>query len=266
MNLSILINSCDAYSDVLYIQSKSLEEFWPDCTLRTYINRESSSILDNGWYPTWGARLKRILEKIETDYILMIFDDFILEDFVDIKRISKILDYMNSNNDVAAYYVNNLIGYEVVKNDNIGLHHKVSDNFIFRVNSCPAIWRKKDLISSISWLDSPWIWEAAGGWRKSMQKRVFYQIKPGSKNIFLYNDSKGGAIYRGKWNKNVISSKIKKYKLNIDFNIRGFNDHTKVEKRSFLFKVNFLVYILLTSGPFVLYKIIVTHFLLKGYL
>jgi hypothetical protein len=109
------------------------------------------------------------------------------------------------------------------------------------MNSCPAIWRRRDLLSFTGKWDNPWAWEFFGSYRSVSQKKKFYTLNDNYPNIISYNHVKGGAIYRGKWVKEVVESKILKYKLNINLNIRGFSDSILYEKRSIFWKINFFI-------------------------
>ena len=97
-NLTIIVNTCDDYSDVLSIFFKSFEKWWPDCPYPIVINTESKQY--SSLYPAttytyqlnsnkddWGGRLLSTLSQIKTDFVLMTYDDYILEDKVEIEKI-----------------------------------------------------------------------------------------------------------------------------------------------------------------------------------
>jgi hypothetical protein len=66
-------------------------------------------------------------------------------------------------------------------------------------------------------------------------------LNPIFPDIFPYNHEKGGAIYRGKWVKEIVDNKIFKYGLNINTSIRGYSDNLVYEPRSLYWKVNFFI-------------------------
>ena len=253
--LTILINSCDAYSDVWPFFFSALNEYWPHRELQAVLNTEHkkpklgenfivNNFKGNG---SWGLRLKESLKKINTDYVLCVYDDFILEDFIDESELSKILLKMDSDRDIAVVYLINL-GLETKKNTSLMCDREkgnkyglLEDQVNYRLNSAPAIWRRMDLLHYTGEFDNPWAWEAFGTYRTFGDKKKFYCPLEKEEAIYKYNGKKGGAIYRGKWVKEVVFDKAKKYKINTDFSIRGFSSETKFEKRTLSWKINFIL-------------------------
>ena len=109
----------------------------------------------------------------------------------------------------------------------------------YRLNSVPSVWKKKDLLKYTRKFDNPWTWEIFGTYR-TFGKNIFYSTSSQQHDIFKYNSKKGGAIYRGKWVKEVVEDKIVKYKLNININSRGVVNQSEKVDRSFFWKINFL--------------------------
>lgn len=86
--------------------------------------------------------------------------------------------------------------------------------------------------------DSPWAWEVFGTYKTQRYAKQFFQ--PTQKKLYSFNGAQGGAIYRGKWVRDVVVDKAEKYKLDIDFSERGFASTTKLEKRPLSWKLNFV--------------------------
>jgi hypothetical protein len=253
--LTILINTCDAYSDVWPFFFSALNEYWPHRKLKVVLNTEQkkpnlgtnvivSNFTDSG---SWGLRLRDSLQDIETEFVLSAYDDFILEHFIDEVELSEILLRMESDPDIAVVYLTKL-GLKTKENTYLISERKKGNKYVllddkadYRLNSAPAIWRRKDLLDYTGVFDTPWAWEAFGTFRTIGDSKKFYCPGEKEEDIYKFNSKKGGAIYRGKWVQEVVVDKAEKYKLNTDFNIRGFSSDTIFEKRTLSWKINFIL-------------------------
>lgn len=249
--ITIIINTCDAYKDVLQLFLCALNEYWKECDYYIIINTESAQyhfddarirVFNYGKYngiDRWGDRLRCVLDSIDSEFVLMLYDDFILENNVDLEGIDKAIGLLSTENKVSAIYLINT-ALPVEKDDGrIFLRVKKRSDFI--VNSAPAIWRKKDLMSYTGGNDNPWAWEVFGSYRTFGRNNIFYTLNPNNSDIFPYNYKKGGAIYRGKWVREVINGKFQKYNLNIDPTVRGFINIEEIAPRNFRWKFHFML-------------------------
>lgn len=247
-NTTIVINTCDSYSDVLKLFFAALNEYWPNCNYNIVINSEKiiydeykahthSSSLSK---LTWGSRLISTLENIKTEFVLMFFDDFILENFVNQDDLDIAQKLIMSSDDISVVYLMNT-KLPIKRTNDQNKFIEILDKCEFRLNSYPGLWRREHLISFTGINDNPWAWELFGSYRTFNKKRQFYSLNPIFSDIFPYNHKKGGAIYRGKWVREVVDNKISKYGLNINTSIRGYSDDLVNEPRSLYWKVNFFL-------------------------
>ena len=249
-NLTIVINTCDDYSDVLDIFFKALEKWWPDCPYPIVINTESNQ--SSLSYPAtvhtssgesttddWGERLLSTLAEIESEFVLMVYDDFILEAKVENNQIKKALKLLQSQENAAVTYLINTSSPLMV-NDSSDLFVPIKDRIEYRLNSAPGIWRRQVLIEYTSPGDTPWAWEVFGTYKTWGDALSYYSINPKQNDIFSYNYSKGGAIYRGKWVKPVVEKAMINYPLSIDWNKRGFSSENAYETRSLAWQFRFM--------------------------
>ena len=193
-----------------------------------------------GVHNSWGHRLLTALSVVETDYVLLTFDDFILEKHVSNLKIGQLIDVMKAHPEIASIYLvdTNVEPTSVSSFDDCIVELK--DYSDYRLNSSPAIWRKADLIKYTGVNDNPWAWELFGSYRTFGDGKRFFSVKSGSPDIYPYNYSKGGAIYRGRWVKSVVTDKLAKYQLDIDTAERGFSEDAIDESRSLMWKLQFL--------------------------
>lgn len=246
---TIVINTCDAYEDVWELFFKALEEHWPDCKYPIVMNTEKKKCS----YPNvithniktsidkdhWGMRLKQTLSSISSKYVIMLYDDFILEAPVNKKRITNCINWLDNNPEIAVFYFNNNPDCNIIDKRFDGFK-QISARADYKLNSAPAIWRKDKLFNYTENNDTPWAWEYFGSFRTYGVSDLFYCTDKNKEDIYLYNYSMGGAIYRGKWVENVVTPLIKKYNLKININIRGIADISSPKiKRSLAWKVNF---------------------------
>lgn len=87
-NCTILVCSCDAYSDCWEPFFYLLKKYWPDCPYEIVLNTESEAFTidgldivcyqfyNKGERVPYGDRLLRHLNAIRTPYILILMDDF----------------------------------------------------------------------------------------------------------------------------------------------------------------------------------------------
>jgi hypothetical protein len=247
-NLTVVVNTCDAYHDVLGIFFHAWQDCWPDCPYPVVINTESMAYshparVHHHSSPNdtddWGARLRATLSTIGSEYVMMIYDDFILDAPVSQERVQQALDLLRAQpSAVVVYLIDSALPLSRTETDDVFVPLK--DRVDYRLNSAPAIWRKQALMDYTEDGDTPWAWEVFGTYRTWSDGRVFYSLNPNQPDIYSYNHNKGGAIYRGKWVREVVEQVAKKYPLNIDWSVRGFSSETVFEKRSFMWKVRFM--------------------------
>lgn len=247
-DLTIVVNTCDAYHDVLGIFFHALRDCWPDCPYPVVINTESNTHdyrarVHNHRSPSgmddWGDRLRSTLSSIDTEFVLMLYDDFILDAPVSNQRVQAALHLLQLQAQaVVTYLINTSTPLELM--DTNSMFIPLKDKVDYRLNSAPAIWRKQALMNYSAAGDTPWAWEVFGTYRTWGDGQVFYSLNPRQDDIYSYNHAKGGAIYRGKWVREVVEQVAHRYRLDIDWSLRGFSSDTVFEKRSWMWKLRFM--------------------------
>jgi len=108
---TVIVCSCDKYADLLAPFSALWRKFWPDCPFETVLITESSpSTTSNLFFDrtiacgaggNWCSRLVEALGQITTPYVLMLCDDYYLENPVDtalmLKRLEQIKTFGADN-------------------------------------------------------------------------------------------------------------------------------------------------------------------------
>ena len=253
-DIKIVLNSCDAYQDVWELFFVSFEEFWPNCPYKIIINTESkpfnfhkrnvsiNTATSMGKKDRWGLRLKETLRICDSKYVIILYDDFVLEGLVNIKAIEQCIYWLKSNQDTTVFYLtHNSANFNIDDRRYKGFE-AIPQNGNFKLNSAPALWRRDKLLNYIDDDDTPWAWEFFGSYRTYKNDEKFYCVKKEYEKIYPYNDSMGGAIYRGKWVGEIVIPLIKKYNLKVDLKQRGLiYSHQQKIKRSLKWKIDFFL-------------------------
>ena len=260
-DITIVVNSCDGYDDVLKIFLKCFDKFFATDKFRIVINQESSDVLKFSEIDKinryWGYRLKELLRMIKSRYVLVLYDDFLLEGPVDYEKIAQVVSVMKNDKNVAAFYLNAAsVKWHV--DEPFDDYRLLSKKAKYLVNSVPAIWDRSALIKLTEDKDNPWAWEEFGSYQAKRTKYNFYSVSSQSKNIIPYAYQRGGAIYRGKWVNEVVRNIQKIHNIEIDTESRGIIKQQEIAPRSLMWKLNFL-YIGFMRLRFSLFGYILEH-------
>lgn len=176
-NLSIIISSCDKYSDLWEANLFLLRKYWvgdlPPIYLVTdkytdYHNNDVTVLTYDGDMP---IRLKKACQEIQTQYVLITLDDYYLIDNVYTDNIKTIVDWEDSNTvdylqlyhrryDKKKYYT------EIGVNSVIDLTKK------YAISLYPAIWNKRFFVYCVDENETPWQFEP-----RLTQKAINYGAK-----------------------------------------------------------------------------------------
>jgi len=253
MNAVIVINSCDAYSDLWDPFFLCMADYWADCEYKIVLNTETKDYIPRSHIPfnisvhhykslgvdAWGARLISTLNDINSEFVIVLYDDFLLDGIVDQKKIADLVDLMSSNSRIGVIYLTKLL--DVSKESRPGNELvEVSPRADYRLNSAPAIWRKDLLLKFTAPNDNPWAWEYFGSFRTFSNRSTFLAISDKESDVYPYDYRKGGAIYRGKWVEEVINPIIDRHGLDLDLQKRGTVGSSQFPKRDIKWKILFI--------------------------
>lgn len=245
---TVLILTCDKNMDVMPYFFEFFEKYWPTFNSDIFVDTESIRKIDTKykcnfpnkkyrWDDPWSGRLKDCLEQIDSEFVLIIMDDFFFTDYVDEKEINRCVQLMNQNKDIACFnfaYSNS--PYDKKEYERYVLVNKKAP---FRMNLQTALWRKATLIKYIRRHENPWQFEIWGSKRIRRYKERIYHLDKGAKKIFTY--PVGGVLADGKWRTNESVDLLKREGIVFDENKRGVyypgdNRKTEIKHRSFLEK------------------------------
>lgn len=228
-NCTLLVNTCDGYSDCWDGFFKLLKIQWPSFSLPTVLNTESKSYSCEGLdirvvnskkkNAPWGKRLINALKSIDTKYVLFALEDFYLEGPVDEDKLIECYAYMEKNPNIAVFGFFPTDDCANVESKEYPGFEKRPQNGEYRLNCQIALWNREKLISYIRPHENPWEWELYGSRRSSRYNEEFYSLKNDEELPFKY--SRGAIIMRGRWWLEYARPLNEKYGLDIDFSKRG---------------------------------------------
>lgn len=166
--LSVLISSCDKFSDLWDENIKAYQKYWKENPCNTYLVTDRTSTWSKPGIQLIAAegqsdfplRIKYALESITTPYVLVTLDDYFLIEPVENEKISYLLERMEKEN---IHYLS-LYNRRVTRKCQyrpleslfqINLQKK------YALSLYPAIWDTVFLKSTIQGDLSPWLYEAS---------------------------------------------------------------------------------------------------------
>lgn len=218
--MSILICSSDKYKSLWNLHFDFLNKYWSDCPYPVYLGTNSLKFekiktlvaRGNRNRLTWSSYLLEWLNQIETEYVLLTLDDFILRRQVISSEINDCLDFVINNNIDCLRLVPR--PFPFYRDNEKRLFGRYDERMPFFLSLQASIWKKNTLLSLIVEDESIWEFEMYGSSRsKSPIKLSFYGIY---RNVFDYGEHiiDGGKMLRT----STYNLPIKKYNLDFYYN------------------------------------------------
>lgn len=213
--LSILICSSDKYQCLWNLNFDFLKKYWIDCPYEVHLGTDSliderykTIINRKGKYLSWSSCLLEWLNQIDSKYILLMLDDFILRKRVNNHEISYCLNFVMSNNIDCLRLV--ACPQPFYRSENDRLFGQYDIRMPYLVSLQASLWKKDSLFSLLKEGESIWEFEKYGSLRAKEQDFTFYGVY---KTVFDYGVHivDGGKLLRT----SIYNLPIAKY--NLDF-------------------------------------------------
>lgn len=222
-DLSILILSFDGYKDVWEYFFAAFKKYWKNCKYPVYlanneikINYKNVNIINTGKEINWCERTKRALREIESKYVLLLLEDYLIGDYVDSINIEKSIKFMKDND--AKYFRITNIPKSNCKYRKEGNTYNISKNEEYGINLQASIWETQHLLSILNSVNgSPWEFEIF--FLKdavNASDEPFNDYYVNTENIIDIHNG----ILKGKWFPDVIRY-FNKRGISIDYHNRG---------------------------------------------
>ena len=238
---TMLVNSCDSYSDVWVPFFTILKEQWKDIDIPIVLNTESKTFNMEGLSIKtinvlgnmdkkieWGERLIDVLNRIDTEYILFMLDDYLLDAPVQKKIIENCVRWMDADRTIVTFLLvpSGFYGKPGYVGDlnspypGFGMREKKDARLV----AGPGIWRREELIKLTKPFEDPWVWELYGSMRARRHKGKFYCCRLNAPKAFVYDIKRGGAIHRGLWVGCYVRPLLERFNIDIDLEERGVDE------------------------------------------
>lgn len=225
---AVIISTCDNYSDIWDPFFTLFHKFWTDNPYPVFVNSETFDCHNDNVAVTtlkaraatlsWTRRLKEALERVNTEYIIFILDDFFFCDNVDTTRIEECIEHMRKDSDIAAVYFSSL-GYQM-EDCPLPELEKCRHTGKSKVNLTLALWRKDVFLYYLNHDETAWEFEANSLERSLGRRDTFYSFSRSARIVIPYDYVKYG-LFAGKWFKPT-TDLFKEHGIAHDFSARGF--------------------------------------------
>lgn len=231
---TVMICSCDNYSDLWEPFFKLFEYYWNDCPFDILLNTETKKysystlsikclqLYEANKNITYGKRMIDHLKKIKTPYTLILMDDFFIRKKVDTSEILKIINWLEKDSKAVVFNMLNLDDKYNKPSQKYEAYDLRPPCGNYKYNFQASVWKTEYLLKSWRKSDTPWTWECYGNYRSFNKKYNFYTI---NKNATVPIDygyrNEGMGIYRGKWVVDTVKDLFSAHNISVDFEKRG---------------------------------------------
>ncbi|MBI3631995.1 MAG: hypothetical protein HY225_00920 [Candidatus Vogelbacteria bacterium] len=196
---SIIVSSCDAYSDVWPVFFTLFFRYWPDCPFPVYLVAENKVYPDKrvktiivGKDKSWATNTKKAVRHIVTPYILNLFEDFLFTQKINTEEIANLLELTKKEN--AACLKLDPRPWPDKKFKNYKEIGEVSKNVNYSVSLLSGFWDKKIFESLLKDGETAWQMEIDGSKRAINIMEPFLSTYERPLHCFYST-----AIKKGKW-------------------------------------------------------------------
>lgn len=196
-DLSVLVTSCDRYSDAWPLFFKLFAKHWPDCPVPVYLGTNhlpapipSVRTIAVGDDRSWAENIAAMLAAIPTPYVMIFLDDHFLLQRVDTRRLGELLTAFRGVN--GGYLRLDPSPPPDTASELPGVGEIAPDS-PYRSSMHVAFWRKDVLLRLLRPGESAWAMELVGSGRSgAFPERFFSAWQPE-----IVYDMEG--IVRGTW-------------------------------------------------------------------
>lgn len=219
IDMTIIVSSCDAYSDCWEPFFKLFEIFWPDCPYPIMLISErkcyEGSYAKVQSFPAlsvsgkkkleWGGRMIECLQRLDSKVVLYLQEDFFLKDKVDQKIIAEFADFMSER----SWTHESTMHVGLNPRSSHGPFHltehpmlwEVDRQARYRFSLLPGLWMRLDFLKYLKSKDSAWNFEETSHVRG---RRTPNRILTVNRHVFrldgkqIYPFDPHGGIVRGR--------------------------------------------------------------------
>lgn len=217
--MEIVIPSTTKYSDAWGPFVALFRKFWQDCqyplTLITDTKTDpwdGDNAIVIGQDLGWCANFRKGLEQVDSEFILMLQEDFMLNAPVDHAYVNKALKMMLDDDSIGCFRLYPCPGPDITLGADYG---QIDSNAKYRVSCQSAIWRKSHIMDILARFNTPREFEIDGtnyvNNNCNNYKYLSVKREPNQWPIQYYCS----AITRGSWNPDAVAF-VKSFGIPID--------------------------------------------------
>lgn len=237
-DFTIMLCSCDAYEDFWEPFFTLLERYWPEAKNYPFIlNTESKVYQREGWNiqcfqmfkpgqkVSYGTRIIRHLDKVKTEFVLIMLEDFFFRSRVDQSRVDYYVNAIRTHKDITCFNFSCMEQPGIASEEFEGFQ-ELYPICHYRLNLQAALWRAKDMRKYWKPGANPWTWETYATRKTDCPKKKFYFYQENKNVLFDYGRKPGlswGSV-RGKWVREDVEPLFEKENITVDFEKRGWFD------------------------------------------
>lgn len=204
--IALLVVTCDKYKDLWRPYFQCLFKYWPDCPYKIYLGSNTSVYPDKrvnaitiGSDKDYSSNLLAMLEKVDSPWVLLWVEDFLLSAPVDTLRLTKLISDAQAQ---GAGYVKLIASYPYAYTSKKVEVAIVPKGIKYRVNIGVTLFKKDLLISLLRAGESAWDIEYKGASRSNNFNEKFFCLNSSLKSnppISYVN-----AVGKGRWIRNSV--------------------------------------------------------------
>ena len=167
--MTMLVISCDKYSDLWDGHVHLLEKYWPDRGIRTMIVTDQAadkkydriSVFAAGAEGEWSDRLKAALEQVTTEYVFITLDDYFLTAPVSNETMTTLISIMKKD---GYDYIRLFIRPQCPESAKVAHYsnfYEIDTTVRYSVNLFPSIWKKEFLLKTVAKSRNIWQYEVS---------------------------------------------------------------------------------------------------------
>ena len=231
--ITLLVNSCDKYDDLWFAFFTLLKKYWRPLDTQIIFNTESLDYTHEGLnikcvHPRnknipYGERLLNALKYVETEYVIIMLDDFFLRDYVNATDIAQIVNWMDNDKNIVYFNCDCTPVYADWEDEKYPGYKRIPWGNEYILNMQAAVWRTDKFVRYWSNNVSPWEWELYYNINGAVNtKDKFYCAKTLNKGFCNYGYNYDGmGVFRGKWVMDDVQPLFEKEGIIVDFSKRG---------------------------------------------
>lgn len=216
MDYSILVVSCDKNLGLLDCFFKffklhfgKTEEIYLSLENKDYKYPGLNITTIKGGNTDWSSRVKKALKILNTDSVLLLLDDFIIEKTVDLKELQKLAHILKNSNDIAMFALTTVPMKNASNQIYFDRYFERAKFGRYKVTLQAGMWKKSVLQSLLKNGENAWEVEVFANIRSYPMKTKFYAVSSKKLKPIVYNE--GLFCVQGKQNEKEIIRLSKKF-------------------------------------------------------